>query len=156
MPFQSLLLLGNSFFVCHHKMGDVLKLEMEFPNCSKDASSLAKRVSLLNFEPRSQNFLWLERLMPFQSLLLLGNSFLFVMIRWWRIGVRNGISKMWQRTQAVSQKRVSLLNFEPRVSNFIWNKVPKRYYLCYNWSEKRTKECRGGSQSCQRWISSTI
>ena len=29
MPFQSLLLRGNSFFVCHHKMGDVLKLEME-------------------------------------------------------------------------------------------------------------------------------
>ena len=35
MPFQSLLLRGNSFFVCHHKMGDVLKLEMEFPRCSK-------------------------------------------------------------------------------------------------------------------------
>ena len=40
MPFQSLLLRGNSFFVCHHKMGDVLKLEMKFPESSKNASSL--------------------------------------------------------------------------------------------------------------------
>ena len=29
---------------------------MEFPNCSKDASSLAKRVSLLNFEPKVSKF----------------------------------------------------------------------------------------------------
>ena len=29
---------------------------MEFPICSKDASSLAKRVSLLNFEPRVSKF----------------------------------------------------------------------------------------------------
>ena len=28
--------------------------------------------------------------------------------------------------------------------------------LCYNVSEKRIKEYRGGSQSCQRLISSTI
>ena len=33
---------GKFLFVCHHKMGDVLKLEMEFLKCSKDASSLAK------------------------------------------------------------------------------------------------------------------
>ena len=26
---------GKFLFVCHHKMGDVLKLEMEFPRCSK-------------------------------------------------------------------------------------------------------------------------
>ena len=54
VPFQSLLLLGNSFFVCHHKMGDVLKLEMEFPRCSKDASKPA--VSWLNFEPKVSKF----------------------------------------------------------------------------------------------------
>ena len=29
---------------------------MEFPICSKDASSLAKRVSLLNFEPKVSKF----------------------------------------------------------------------------------------------------
>ena len=29
---------------------------MEFPKCSKDVSSLAKRVSLLNFEPRVSKF----------------------------------------------------------------------------------------------------
>ena len=29
---------------------------MEFPKCSKDASSLAKRVSLLNFEPMVSKF----------------------------------------------------------------------------------------------------
>ena len=29
---------------------------MEFPICSKDASSLAKRVSLLNFEPMVSKF----------------------------------------------------------------------------------------------------
>ena len=29
---------------------------MEFPKCSKDASSLAKRVSLLNFEPKVSKF----------------------------------------------------------------------------------------------------
>ena len=28
-------------FDCHHKMGDILELEMEFPKYSKDASSLA-------------------------------------------------------------------------------------------------------------------
>ena len=33
---------GKFLFCCHHKMGDVLELEMEFPKCSKDASSLAK------------------------------------------------------------------------------------------------------------------
>ena len=35
VPFQSLLLRGNSFFVCHHRMGNVMELEMEFPICSK-------------------------------------------------------------------------------------------------------------------------
>ena len=67
---------------------------MEFPNCSKDASSLAKRVSLLNFEPKVSKFPVIGTAMPFQSLLLLGNSFLFAIIEWERIGVRNGISKM--------------------------------------------------------------
>jgi len=33
---------------------------MEFPICSKDASSLAKRVSLLNFEPKVSKFPVLE------------------------------------------------------------------------------------------------
>ena len=45
MPFQSLLLLGNSFFVCHHKMGDVLKLEMEFPKCGKERKQSRKSES---------------------------------------------------------------------------------------------------------------
>ena len=45
VPFQSLLLRGNSFFVCHHKMGDVLKLEMEFPNCSKERKQSRKSES---------------------------------------------------------------------------------------------------------------
>ena len=31
VPFQSLLLRGDSFFVCHHRMGNVMELEMEFP-----------------------------------------------------------------------------------------------------------------------------
>ena len=45
MPFQSLLLRGNSFFVCHQKMGDVLELEMEFSKCSKDASKPAVSIT---------------------------------------------------------------------------------------------------------------
>ena len=48
---------------------------MEFPKCSKDASSLAKRVSLLNFEPKVSKFPVIGTAMPFQSLLLRGNSF---------------------------------------------------------------------------------
>ena len=48
---------------------------MEFPKCSKDASSLAQRVSLLNFEPEVSKFPVIGTAMPFQSLLLRGNSF---------------------------------------------------------------------------------
>ena len=65
---------------------------MEFPNVAKDASKPS--VSWLNFEPRVSKFPVIGTAMPFQSLLLRGNSFLFAIIRWWRIGVRNGISKM--------------------------------------------------------------
>ena len=55
---------------------------MEFPRCSKDASSLAKRVSLLNFEPKVSKFPVIGTAVPFQSLLLRGNSFLFAIIEW--------------------------------------------------------------------------
>ena len=108
---------GKFLFCCHHKMGDVLELEMEFPKCSKDASSLAKRVSLLNFEPRSQNFQGLERLCRF-------NHYCYEEIPFY----------LKQSTK----------------------KRQKDTTLCYNVSEKRTKECSGGSQSCQRLISSSI
>ena len=72
--------MGKFLFVCHHRMGNVLELEMEFLKCSKDASKPA--VSWLNFEPMVSKFPVIGTAVPFQSLLLRGNSFLFAIIRW--------------------------------------------------------------------------
>lgn len=41
---------GKFLFVCHHKMGDVLKLEMKFPESSKNAISLAKASLIAKFQ----------------------------------------------------------------------------------------------------------
>ncbi|WP_314257940.1 hypothetical protein, partial [Granulicatella elegans] len=56
---------------------------------AKDASKPA--VSWLNFEPRVSKFPVIGMAMPFQSLLLRGNSFLFAIIRCVHNGDRNGI-----------------------------------------------------------------
>ena len=94
MPFQSLLLRGNSFFVCHHKMCTYWSQKWNFRYVAKDASRPA--ISWLNFEPEVSKFPVIGTAVPFQSLLLLGNSFLFAIIRWWRIGGKIGISNMQQ------------------------------------------------------------
>ena len=89
---------------------------MEFPICSKDASSLAKRVSLLNFEPEVSKFPVIGTAMPFQSLLLRGNSFLFAIIEW-----ETYWSQKWnflKCSKDASKPAVSWLNFEPMVSKF--------------------------------------
>ena len=53
---------------------------MEFPESSKGRQQPA--VSWLNFEPMVSKFPVIGTAVPFQSLLLRGNSFLFAIIEW--------------------------------------------------------------------------
>ena len=41
---------GKFLFVCHHRKGDVLEAEMEFPESSKNASRLAKASLIAKFQ----------------------------------------------------------------------------------------------------------